>query len=119
MQNKSYQPDPADLTTCNKCGKSCMKGNKDLGGDIEYPVGLIDVVYAGGYFSTSIIDNDVYHFSVCEECLADFMKSFKISARKGQMNPKIEEKYYPDSIRDRERAHEMLREIIKKNGKPN
>ena len=126
MQNKDFQPEPSEITICNKCGKTCMKGNKDIGGDIEDPYGLIDVVYSGGYFSSQEIgDEVVYHFSICEECLHEFMKSFKISAKVGHLHEnKIEQKYYPEVVKNRERAQEMILRLSlaaekKKNDKPN
>lgn len=51
---------------CNKCGKSCQKGDPDFG---KSPYGLIEGCVEGGYHSEALSDMTSYVFSLCEECL--------------------------------------------------
>jgi hypothetical protein len=59
-------------TICNKCGESC--------GEADYPHGLIEAEVHGGYSSPVLCDGHGYKFSLCESCLAQLFKGFKISA---------------------------------------
>jgi hypothetical protein len=65
---------------CNKCGNSCRTD----GGDDKtaYPAfdGLIEVKATGGYWSKIIGDMNCYKFSLCESCLVEYAKTFKIDA---------------------------------------
>jgi len=56
---------------CNKCGKSCRTpiGNYE---------GLIEVKVQGGYDSPVVGDMTTWTFSLCQYCIAEFGKSFKI-----------------------------------------
>jgi hypothetical protein len=58
---------------CNKCGESCGIGY----GIFE---GLIEIEVSGGYGSNYIGDGNKYVFSLCEKCLVEFAKTFKIDA---------------------------------------
>lgn len=65
---------------CNKCGKSCRTdGGGDDAGHKEFD-GLIEVCAHGGYWSKVIGDMNRYRFSLCETCLVEFAKTFKINA---------------------------------------
>ena len=55
---------------CNKCGQSCRR-------DLNF-YGLLEVVAYGGYDSEKIGDENSWTFSVCEDCLSDFVKTFEI-----------------------------------------
>ncbi len=54
---------------CNKCGGSC---GKKLGDSVDY-YGLIEYEYVGGYLSKGFVDGMKYKFSICEECLYQFV----------------------------------------------
>jgi hypothetical protein len=59
---------------CNKCGKTCLRGD-DHG---KEPYGLIEAEVGTGYYSTSLPDGHTYTFSICEDCLAELFKDFKV-----------------------------------------
>lgn len=50
---------------CNMCGKSCFGG-------MNYN-GLIEVSVSGGYDSTALEDGVRYTFSICEDCLKEYV----------------------------------------------
>jgi len=58
---------------CNKCGESC-KTDIEFG---EYD-GLIEVCVRGGYFSKFIGDMNSFTFSLCEKCVMEMIKTFKV-----------------------------------------
>jgi len=61
---------------CNKCGQSLLvldEGIKDYSGLIEYEI-------IGGYCSPVFADCSKYTFSLCEKCLNELFKTFKIPA---------------------------------------
>lgn len=64
---------------CNKCGESCCtdSGSVTFGPQFD---GLIEVEARGGYWSRVIGDMNCYKFSLCETCLVEFTKTFKIDA---------------------------------------
>lgn len=65
---------------CNKCGESCRTdGGGDDTGHKEFD-GLIEACAHGGYWSKVIGDMNCYRFSLCETCLVEFAKTFKINA---------------------------------------
>jgi uncharacterized cysteine cluster protein YcgN (CxxCxxCC family) len=68
-----------DEYLCNKCGCSQIKkfSEDDARGDVY---GLPEVVVTGGYLSRALADCTEYRFSLCEECLAEMFKTFKIPA---------------------------------------
>lgn len=70
---------------CNKCGESCNVVPKDLNSSMKEFNGIIEYEVSGGYFGTAIADGDGYRFSVCEKCLVEFMKSFKIDPYVGNI----------------------------------
>lgn len=59
---------------CNKCEKSCRPSK-----EVPDFYGLIEASFSTGYFSEALPDGMRYSFSLCEECLAELFKSFKIS----------------------------------------
>lgn len=61
-----------DDVLCNKCGKSCRSNDS---GDFY---GLIEVSFSTGYFSPKLPDGSTYTFSLCEECLDEMFREFKI-----------------------------------------
>lgn len=72
--------DVVDDIICNKCGESCRTdGGDDQVSHKEFD-GLIEVTAHGGYWSKVIGDMNRYQFSLCETCLVEFTKTFKISA---------------------------------------
>lgn len=62
---------------CNKCGDSLKvlwdKNNKE---EFEF-YGLMTTV-SGGYNSTHLQDAVTYNFDLCEKCLVEYFKTFKI-----------------------------------------
>lgn len=67
---------------CNKCGNTCLKGD----GLVSQAEGLVEASVVGGYFSTAIGDMNKVTFSVCEDCLVEFIKGFKIPAQKEDLD---------------------------------
>jgi hypothetical protein len=65
---------------CNKCGVSCKL--LELGGK-SYFGGITEIEVTGGYSSTHLEDGDVYQFSLCEQCVLELIKTFKLSAKRG------------------------------------
>jgi len=55
---------------CNKCGDSCQR-------DHGY-YGLREAIVYGGYESNPLEDMTTYTFSLCESCLDELFKTFKI-----------------------------------------
>lgn len=65
---------------CNKCGESCssLKRNHNAK-SAEYGFsGLEEVEIHGGYDSEIIGDMSAWRFSICEQCLSELVKTFKI-----------------------------------------
>lgn len=60
---------------CNKCGESCQTGK--IGDSASYD-GLLEVAITGGYHSKFLGDCTTHKFSICEKCLNDYFKTFKI-----------------------------------------
>ena len=58
--------------TCNKCGKICT------GEDAMY-ADITDIRIAFGY--GSIYDTDVMEFDLCDSCIDEIVKSFKIPVK--------------------------------------
>jgi hypothetical protein len=48
--------------------------------------GLIKAQVMGGYYSTGLEDESSYSFSICEKCLAEIFKKFKIPVKKQTYN---------------------------------
>jgi hypothetical protein len=68
--------DVVDDIICNKCAESCRTGDND-DGSFD---GLIEVEACGSYWSKTIGDMNRYKFSLCEKCLVEFAKTFKIDS---------------------------------------
>ena len=66
-----------DEYLCNKCGGSQIKkfSEEDERGCVY---GLEQVKFTTGYLSGALPDCMEYTFSLCEECLAEMFKTFKI-----------------------------------------
>ena len=68
---------------CNNCGKDFLVYSRGIDGE-EFPVGyygMFDMTYSGGYESDDLSDCLEYTFSLCESCLKDLFKGFKIPPR--------------------------------------
>lgn len=61
---------------CNMCGDSCIDKH------VKNAEGLIEVQVSGGYGSDHIGDGIEYTFSLCERCVMDAIRKFKIPAEK-------------------------------------
>lgn len=89
---KQVEQEEVEDIVCNKCGETCNVVPKEqLAGFPEYN-GIIEYDIMGGYFGNAIADGDQYRFSVCEKCLVEFMKTFKIDPYLGNMMD------YPDPL---------------------
>lgn len=66
-----------DKIICNKCGENLIV--YEIGDHIECE-GLVEVEARGGYWSHYIGDNNTYRFSLCERCVVELNKTFKIDA---------------------------------------
>jgi hypothetical protein len=58
--------------TCNKCGKSADLTEDDFAGNLFHS--FKTSFHYGGDF-----DMETWDFDICEECLLDFVKTFKIA----------------------------------------
>lgn len=59
---------------CNKCERS-LKADDEYVDDFN---GLVECRILGGYYSPVLIDSRKYIFSLCEYCLDEMFKTFKI-----------------------------------------
>lgn len=67
---------------CNKCGESCCTSTSDpdeVTAWRDYD-GLLEASGSGGYHSKHIGDMTYFTFSLCERCLMELFKTFKINA---------------------------------------
>lgn len=74
MKKTTFQTTQIEVTEdiiCNKCGSS-LKDDCDMNYE-----GLIEVSFMGGYAS-KIGDSLECRFSLCESCLIELFKTFKI-----------------------------------------
>lgn len=62
---------------CNKCGNSCRPGKS-----VPDYYGLVEACFTTGYESTHFDDGLVFNFSLCEKCLFELFKTFKIQPNK-------------------------------------
>jgi hypothetical protein len=67
-----------DDIICNKCGESC-----EVSEGYGYE-GLIGARVDGGYGSKHLGDLERYEFDICEKCLVEWFKTFKINPHKGE-----------------------------------
>lgn len=65
---------------CNKCGKTCsgLKRYHNAKDTHMGFSGLVETEVHGGYDSQFVGDMISWKFSICEECLKDIVKTFKI-----------------------------------------
>jgi hypothetical protein len=71
-----------DDILCNRCGKS-LKTKLDPEGEIYNFDGLTEGCITGSYTSSHLADMETYCFSLCEQCLVDIFKAFKIPVQTG------------------------------------
>lgn len=67
-----------DQVFCNKCGENCGLPKVAPGQESGHPHGLIETTVRGGYWSNPLQDCVSYTFSLCESCLSELFKTFKI-----------------------------------------
>ena len=70
------QVEIVDDIICNKCGESLKVFLGNTGVHDFY--GMAEVTVSGGYESEHIEDLTEYSFALCEKCLVELFKSFKI-----------------------------------------
>lgn len=75
---KTEEVDIIEDIICNKCGESCSIGafNND-----KIFNGLIECKVSGEYLSPYLSDSVTYTFSLCEKCLYESFKDFKVSVK--------------------------------------
>lgn len=62
---------------CNKCGGTCF--NVVDATDRQYSAeGLLECEITGGFFSKHLGDMSSYRFSMCEACLIQLFKTFRV-----------------------------------------
>lgn len=66
----TVETEVTDDVICNRCGESCKT-------DCGYE-GLFGCNVVGGYGSKHLGDMNQYVFDICEACLIEWFKSFKI-----------------------------------------
>ena len=87
---KKVQTEETIDILCNKCGKTCS-GFKRYHNAKENHFGysgLVETEVHGGYDSQFVGDMTSWKFSICEECLLEITKTFKIPHEiKGDYSP--------------------------------
>jgi hypothetical protein len=78
-----------DNNFCNRCSYSCESIH---GGSY----GLINAQVSAGYGSTHLIDGDVHEFSLCERCLFEIFKEFKLTTKIGNYLDRDLNHSFPD-----------------------
>jgi len=77
VKTEKIEIEIVDDILCDKCGESCkLRDSSEFGG-------LIEARVCGGYYSTHLEDGEDFNFSICEKCLFEMFKDFKINPRKG------------------------------------
>lgn len=69
-----------ELILCNKCGEDVAKYYTHKDGEkrnVGY-YGLVNAQFSTGYESKDLPDCNLYHFSICEKCMAALFQTFKI-----------------------------------------
>lgn len=77
---KTIEVEYTEDLICNKCGES-LKHIITTDGDFNF-CGLEEITVNGCYGSDPLEDLVSYTFSLCEKCLDDLFKSFKIPVEK-------------------------------------
>lgn len=62
---------------CNKCGESCATSTSDHGWQRSFD-GLLEVEVHAGYWSKVLGDGFRTKFSLCEMCVSELFKTFKL-----------------------------------------
>lgn len=78
---KTEEVDIIEDIICNKCGESCCIGSYSENNEDKVFNGLIEYTASGHYLSSYLSDTTTYKFSLCEKCLSDSFKEFKISVQ--------------------------------------
>jgi hypothetical protein len=79
IERKLVVKDVVESTLCNKCGEDC------------YGEGLPETEIVGGFQSSVLGDNSRYSFALCEDCLWDLFKTFKIKPIDSSDDQDVEE----------------------------
>lgn len=79
MKTVTQEVEIIEDIVCNRCGGSCRSKLDPIENTDFY--GLIEASFSTGYFSQHLPDGFIYSFSLCEECLAELFKSFKIEPK--------------------------------------
>ena len=74
LKKERKEVEVVDDVICNKCG--CSMKISESGSDEFY--GLVGAVVCGGYFSEELEDGVKYSFDLCEKCLKEMFKEFKV-----------------------------------------
>jgi hypothetical protein len=77
------QIEEVDDIICNKCGKSLKEEIRD--GMVlinEEFCGLMETEVYGQYYSPYLENGQIYRFSLCEKCLKNLFRRFKIPVEK-------------------------------------
>lgn len=77
--NSGFIPDPKDKP-CNNCGGSLTIDDSHCK---QAFYGLIDCRVSGSYSSWHLLDSNTYTFSLCEFCLRNMFKQFKVKPKMG------------------------------------
>ena len=93
---------------CNLCGKSCSSSKHS---SVKEYNGLIEAEVWGGYSSTHIGDMTGIRFSLCEKCLWNLTKKFKIPYE-------IKNEYSTDFI-SLKKSKSLYKEAIKRSKREN
>lgn len=75
-----------EITTdiiCNNCGNSCKTSYDKM----ESYEGLLEITVQGSYWTKKLSDCANYTFSLCENCLSEMFKNFKVPVEITGYNP--------------------------------
>jgi hypothetical protein len=70
----------SESVQCNKCGKECDKGE-------EFNENMNNFYFGFGWGSR--YDGETWDFDLCEECLVDIIKSFKVVPNGFKQDPSL------------------------------
>lgn len=95
----------SETVTCNRCGKSTISVKDEHNFDIDL---YHNVGFSFGYGSN--FDMERWSFDICEDCLVDFIKTFKHVPSGFQLDPSI------ILVENESDEHQMLFDHWKKTG---